>query len=344
MPRSTIYLTNSRKHYCSLCKCDLVSQEKIFFMSQIGGAKLLTVTDELLFCPSCNRYFVTQEMCRLLVEKHPGYYLNASLMKDKKKKSDKPKVHTEAKAASTQPVSLTTSNGNTNNQHFLDAETTTYWTRPVADHKTPSGITAKVLLSNTAPLTNNTCPICRSSLGKEAVNVPVIDNNGNFIRYYLHSTPYCYKCRKAYMSKSDSEEILSRINSRSGDYRTIGFENATIQRDSKSRDYLYRPTLSNKDAVFSPNNDYHPGRATRSDSLSLNEMSFLGELGYSVSKDQITRRRILDSAVQQYGKRRVCDHLAFLIATRRAQEDGEKKFANALNIWQNDLNYVSSML
>lgn len=343
MPRSSIYLTNSRKHYCSLCKCDLTPQEKIFFMSQIGGAKLLTVTDELLFCPSCNRYYVTQEMCRLLVEKHPGYYLNASLLKDKKKKSEKAKVNTEIKAASPQPVSLNTSNKTTNNQQFLDAETT-YWTHLVADHKTPSGINANVLLTNTAPITNNTCPICRSILGKEAVNVPVIDNNGDFIRYYLYSTPYCYKCRKAYMSKSDSEEILSRINSHGGDNHTIGFENATIQRGSNSRDFLYRPSLNNNEAVFSPNTDYFPGRATRSDSLSLNETSFLGELGYTVSKDQIVRRRILDTAVKQFGKRRVCDHLAFLITTRRAQEDGEKRFANALAIWQSDLNYVSSLL
>lgn len=52
------------------------------------------------------------------------------------------------------------------------------------------------------------------------------------------------------------------------------------------------------------------------------------------------RHSILDEAVRQYGKRRVADHIDFLMATRKGQNDGEMKFARALEIWQSDLNYI----
>lgn len=77
--------------------------------------------------------------------------------------------------------------------------------------------------------------------------------------------------------------------------------------------------------------------------MSHNAQSFLGEMGYSVSKGVDARHYILTEAIKKYGKRRVCDHIACLIATRKVQKEGKRKFAYALHIWQNDLNNISSL-
>ena len=63
-------------------------------------------------------------------------------------------------------------------------------------------------------------------------------------------------------------------------------------------------------------------------------------LGNWLCRREDIRHSILDEAVRQYGKRRVADHIDFLMATRKGQDDGEMKFARALEIWQYDLNYI----
>ena len=77
--------------------------------------------------------------------------------------------------------------------------------------------------------------------------------------------------------------------------------------------------------------------------MDLNSQSFLGKLGYSVNKAVSVRHQILTEAIRIYGKRKVTDHLAFLIATRKGQENGALKYAYAINIWQTDINFLSDL-
>ena len=341
MAKPSVYLTNSRKHYCTLCKCDLVPLETELNMSKIGGSAVLKVRDVILYCPSCQHYYVTQQMCRSLVEKHPGYYLSASLIKAKKNGAEKNKNKPDSQRTTNQPnPNGSPLNVSQNSRSVVSSKEKDVGSSNLEPNN-PTGINSPVLLSNTAPVANNTCPLCRSVLGGESVNIPVIDENNNFVRYYLATVPYCYRCRKAFLSKEKATEILSRINANRGDCRTIRINNATVQPYQRNQGYLFRPTLNNSEAVFSLNNDYRVRSSANSGTLELNEKSFLGEMGYSVSENTTVRRIILDEAVKQFGKRRVCDHLAFLISTRRAQADGINKYSNALRIWQSDLNYIS---
>lgn len=203
------------------------------------------------------------------------------------------------------------------------------------------GLNAQIYLSNTYSAANNICPLCRSVLSRENVNIPVIETNGDFFRYYTESVRFCHKCRKAFISKETITSILTKVNSASSNPKILKIENATIQRDNSSQKYLFNPILDNSYAIFLPGQDYEKRRESTPDEMELNPQSFLGEMGYSTSKGINVRRHILTEAIKTYGKRKVCDHLAFLISMRKAQVNGVVKYANALKIWQDDLNYIS---
>ena len=317
-------------------------REKEFEMVQIGGREKLKVREQILFCPSCKNYFITQDMSRLLVLSHPGYYVDVSVydLKPSKKarttavdnpQKNQPKEHKEVKTSTNSPITQpTTENKPTSQEHSSISS------------RTRSGINAKVYLSNTYSAANNICPVCSSVLTSELVNIPVIEQNGDFYRYYTDRVRYCYKCRRAYISKDNVASILSKVNGTSAILKTLRLENATVHTASNSRDFLYRPTLDNSHAIFYPAEDYRFHSSNSSGEMELNAQSFLGEMGYSVNKGVNIRRHILAEAIKKHGKRRVSDHLAFLISTRKAQLNGEAKYANALRIWQDDLNYISN--
>lgn len=91
MPWKTpdVYLTNGKKHFCNICNCDLVSQEKEIVLHPTKGTKSLSVKEWILFCPSCRRSYITQEMSRQLVKRYPGYYLDTSTYNLKPRKKNK---------------------------------------------------------------------------------------------------------------------------------------------------------------------------------------------------------------------------------------------------------------
>lgn len=91
MARKTpsVYLTSGKKHYCSLCKCDLVSREKEIVLRPTKGIESLRVKEQILFCPGCRRSYITQEMSRQLVNRYFGYYLDVSTYNLKPRKKNK---------------------------------------------------------------------------------------------------------------------------------------------------------------------------------------------------------------------------------------------------------------
>lgn len=311
-------------------------------MLQVGGSKKLKVREQILFCPSCKNYFITQDMSRLLVMSHPGYYVDVSVYDLKpSKKARTTAVDKQHEKRPEEHRGINTQTNSPTTQPTLENKPTSQETSSIP-HSVRSGMNAKVYLSNTYSAANNICPVCRSVLARELVNIPVIEKNGDFYRYYADTVRYCHKCRRAYISKDNVASILSKVNGTSTALKTLRLENATVHTAPNNREFLYRPTLDNSHAIFYPAEDYRFHSSSSSGEMELNTQSFLGEMGYSVNKSINARRHILSEAVKKHGKRRVSDHLAFLISTRKAQLNGERKYANALRIWQDDLNYISN--
>lgn len=343
--KPTIYIANGRRSICSLCKCDLVWQEKEFEMLQIKGANTKIVREEILYCPSCKRFLITQAMSRELVRKYPGYYIDTS--EYNLKSSKKSGKHIEP---------LITSNTIQKEEREAEVEAkaelpTTFMfprqERGVSEHHSQTmhhvtnGMNSQVCLLNLYSYTNNICPACNSVMGIELVNIPVIDETGDFYRYYSDEVRFCYRCRNAFITKEIVESILNRIDSNTRGFHTIKVENATVHRDGYRYKYLFRPTLDNSNPIIHACQECKERSMPYSDSMELNPQSFLGKMGYSVNIGVSKRRYILKEAIGLYGKRKVSDHLAFLIATRKGQENGENRYANALRIWQEDINFIT---
>lgn len=74
-----VNLLNGKKTECWFCKEQLILKETEFEMKQSGGTASISVTDELFFCQSCRRNYITKSKSLELVKKYPGYYVDVSL-------------------------------------------------------------------------------------------------------------------------------------------------------------------------------------------------------------------------------------------------------------------------
>ncbi len=137
--------------------------------------------------------------------------------------------------------------------------------------------------------------------------------------------------------------MLNTMNHSTYHTYNIKLANVITQYNKRNFQYQYIPTLDNDNAIFFPEHDYLPKINEPTSMMALNEQSFLGSMGYTVNKNNYTRRKILSNAVILYGKRKVADHINFLIETRKNQVVGKTKYANALKIWQKDLNFISEL-
>ena len=174
------------------------------------------------------------------------------------------------------------------------------------------------------------------------VNVPVIKENGDFYRYYVADIPFCSNCQNYYISEFAAKRILHQVNQGSGERYSLKLANAQIRRGTISDDYRFYPTEDNNALIYNAN-EKQETNTTNNSEYNLNSKSFLGEMGYSVNLSADIRHKILVSAVNQHGKRRVADHIAFLIQTRLSQAGGKAKYLHAISIWQNDLNFIARL-
>lgn len=313
-------------------------EEKQFEMKQVNGKKSIVVNETILCCPTCKRLYITQAMSRELVAKHPGYYVDASIYDLKSSKKAKQAKKTDASV----PQPSAKQNLSSSTRPTTEKPTSPTISSTPRNNDTV-GVNAPVYLTNTSSSAHNICPLCSSVLGSETVNIPVIETNGDFYRYYSENVRFCYKCRKAYLTKEIVASVLRKINESANTTRTIKLENATVSRSDSNRDYLFNPTMDNSYAVYFPGADYQKASPYQSDPMELNAQSFLGEMGYSVNRPTNVRHHILVQAIKKYGKRKVTDHIAFLIATRRGQTNGAVKYAYAIRIWQEDINFISNV-
>ena len=335
-----------------------------YFSANFGSKRLVDIS--AMYCAACGKYYTP--FANLLAFKQlrfkgrevavsqgrversiPREVVRVPRFLDISEKGIQPSRNTAKKGQTTQhnttqKASARNKSGISANMRNTQKQNNETVQNKATSRKAPSeiGLNAQIYLSNTYSAANNICPLCRSVLSRENVNIPVIETTGDFFRYYTESVRFCHKCRKAFISKETITSILTKVNSTSSNPKTLKIENATIHRDNSSQKYLFNPTLDNSYAIFFPGQDYERRRESTSDEMELNPQSFLGEMGYSTSKGINVRRHILTEAIKTYGKRKVCDHLAFLISMRKAQVNGAVKYANALKIWQDDLNYISA--
>ena len=199
-----------------------------------------------------------------------------------------------------------------------------------------------VFISNTYNFNAGVCPVCCSVMTKDHANIPLLYENGDFYRYYAEEILYCHKCKKGYIGQKTIEKLLRRIHTATNCYSIAKLENARVSFNREQK-FLYYPTADHTGAVFIPDYEHPPSTTEYDGEMNLHAQSFLGAMGYTVKLPEHSRRMILAKAVKIYGKRKVADLICFLISSRRNQFNGASKFANAIRIWQKDLNYITTL-
>lgn len=320
--KTEIYLTNGKKHFCNLCKCDLILQEKEFEMIQVKKVCSIKVREKILFCTSCKHFFITQNMSRELISKYPGYYVDVSLY-DLKQNTRK-KVDMKS--------SVNTKKQYKQLPNQCERKESTFIT------KNKISIDAPIYLIGKKEYCNCICLCCNSVLIEDYINIPIMFND-EFYCYYSYKSKHCCSCRRAYISKEDAISILRNINIEYRQGLKLKLENVNILRGKHALDYIFESIPS--DVYYYE--AYHSTSNLEDKTMELNLKSFLGEMGYTVNMLTSERRNILKSATIKYGKERIIKHLEFLIRTRVAQENGENKYAAAIRTWHDDINYVTEL-
>lgn len=330
----SIFLAEGKKAVCRYCGIDLTFSDKTF---EIKGKGTRQVTEKIMFCPECERYYVTQEMSREILKAHPGYYIDVAqyTLKSKRVRRAKlvnnPEQRAESSIKPPDADRAVTDERNGGKSQRIEV-------------KQESGLfSSPVFLANTPKYRSNVCPKCSSVLSKEKVNIPILKISGDFYRYHTETVAYCNSCKRGYVDKKAIELILKRLQSGTRQTYKVELANVIVQHDSHSLQYLDYPTLDADSAIYVPEVGGSLPSLGRTNEMNLNQQSFLSKMGYAVGENADVRHQILMKAVKLYGKRRVTDHLAFLIDTRRGQLDGEMKYAKAIAIWQGDMKYVFNL-
>ena len=312
-----IYLTSGKHEKCGCCGTTLEHKIEVFTIKGKMPQDTKQVKENILYCPICKRYYATQKLCCEIVKKYPGYHIDVALYNLRFQNSKR----------------TATKTGQVKSKSKQDAD----W------KISQKSLTTPTFLVQASKTSNNICPKCSSTMNKEKINVPILTESGDFFRYYAGFGMYCHNCKKAYMTEETVVLILKKLQSQARDTCQAEFVNAKIKQDNQSSQYLIYPTIDTGSGIYHPGRNNSQKSSRKHNQMILNPQSFLGEMGYSVDKSMDRRHQILKNAIDLFGKRKVTDHLAFLIATRRSQTNGETKYANAISIWQSDTNYAVSL-
>ena len=210
------------------------------------------------------------------------------------------------------------------------------------------------------------CAICKSPLSVSRANLVIRDTDGDYEGTFVQFVHWCPNCRKYYFTDEDNTRIANEfLRMKQGqilidvDKEDAEAGDSIIHHD---RGYLDLPVLetdiridlskhnlnivSNKtiDALkelketLETLEDMREKYGIVSQIGDLKDQSFLGMMGYSTGESFESRHRILEKAVRIHGKRRVIDHLQYLINTRSGSV--ERDYSNAIRIWKSDIEYV----
>ncbi len=198
----------------------------------------------------------------------------------------------------------------------------------------------KFHVSNNSKLIKKSfCPICNIKMEQGRYNIPVYSTDGNFRAYYICNLWVCNSCHRYIMTENEWDNLLVRVTREKGEVR-IKPSNMRYVSGTRSTRYLYEPIAGNSLFIN------HPGikRTTQSPDVDgntfsgMSKTSFLKDAGYSTSLKREERRRILDEQVNLYGRRRIAEYLRKFIYLHEKRDN----YANAVSIWQEDLNYIAN--
>ena len=196
------------------------------------------------------------------------------------------------------------------------------------------------------------CPICNCRLAPSKFNVPVYYSTDRFKSLYITHTMTCMGCGMNYISTREILHLLHRANKsrRSRETLTLRAHNTVIKSKRDNSFYFYPVINGGVSRKRLPNN--HPFLEKQRKTIPPNsqpltyqsqlaEESFLFQMGYTTKIDIQERHAVLHKAIDQFGKRRVIDHLRFLIDMRR---NSQKDYMQAISIWSEDIEYIIHQL
>ena len=124
-----------------------------------------------------------------------------------------------------------------------------------------------------------------------------------------------------------------RLNAKVGkskyvDIREFGKENRSSSKDIHNHNFTWPSTELS-------------GNEYTNDNQKLNEKSELRKMGYQISgMSKIKRWEVLDRAVPVLGLRDIAYTIAFLVKSRKGQENGEVKYKDSIFKWEKDLDML----
>lgn len=336
-------ISSLKKETCPHCHNKLSRDIISLYLCSIKHLSYKVVSESVYYCTTCRFYFTSLEINKRISTKYPGYFVETAIYSRSTNSydvfTDKPRnksMKTKREQTSKCTPSLPSNQSAKEEPCHRDSVVS----------KISTSVSPRILLTN-ANIESNDCPACSGVLITRRVNIPVIDRNGDFVHYYVSDAKYCLSCKQYYITTHDALLILARIEHPSKKQLSIELSNVSIRRSQYCNDYLFCPTIQNDYLVYDPNRN--PSRTftplTIDNPFNFAQSSFLFKMGYRVSVADGTRHRILLSAIEQYGKRKVTDLLCSLIATRKNRYDefGNAFYSNALGIWQDDLNFIMSI-
>ncbi len=186
------------------------------------------------------------------------------------------------------------------------------------------------------------CLLCGEKVRVEDINIPVYNQGGEYEGCYVCKVRTCDKCEKHFLSHEEVVDFTRRIafktkgklthdlyikTSNTSPYRIC----STAYLDAEVTKQVMKIDMSRKieDVVEIYSED---------GGLGLKPQSFLSKMGYGTGKSTNERRNILREAVAIYGKRRILDHLEFLIRMRKNQQS--RDYTEAIEVWEADIKYT----
>lgn len=182
------------------------------------------------------------------------------------------------------------------------------------------------------------CPKCNGELAQAKMNIAIGLQNMRFVGYYLANVHVCLSCASAFVFPNEYNHLRERVIDTRAGGQTSAFNAA-------QHDNTYKTLPTGNLLLFDVIDNASDSCFGYSDNniMCLNKKSFLAKLGYSTALWGFERESILKKATLEYGKRAVVDHLLFLIRTRKGQQDGANRYANAIDVWESDIEYVRKL-
>lgn len=181
------------------------------------------------------------------------------------------------------------------------------------------------------------CPVCSAEFKENRINLPVYDAEDKYVGCYICNAVTCKRCGEHYIREVELSSFFERLYKRIGSTIKQCYIKSGdgIRYRIRNDEYLNAEVSQLK---FRIEKVAELREQVQEELLGLSPRSFLSKMGYSATKYTNERQRILREAVASYGKRKILDHLEFLIRMRENQRN--RDYSEAIAVWEADIEYV----